>query len=172
MRGTPETGMEEKAGDAAKTQLLDEPQASLDIAARYTFAERVRHLAARGHAIILVTYKSGYRPRYYFKETGELPAAQSRVLRYWAYRESKYKSRNFSGESGVHTRARAAAPVMTRALPAHPGDCVEIAARIARTGRTSVTVCGEIFINEDPAPPGVAPESPRPDQETVGGPAR
>lgn len=41
---------------------------------------------------------------------------------------------------------------LTFTKPAHPGDCVEIVARIAHTGRTSVTVCGEIFINETPTP--------------------
>ena len=37
--------------------LLDEPFASLDIAARHGFSSRVRELAARGHAIVLVTHE-------------------------------------------------------------------------------------------------------------------
>jgi iron complex transport system ATP-binding protein len=37
--------------------LLDEPYGSLDIAARHYFGGRVRELAARGHAIILVTHE-------------------------------------------------------------------------------------------------------------------
>lgn len=36
--------------------LLDEPYSSLDIAARHAFALRIRDLAARGHAIVLVTH--------------------------------------------------------------------------------------------------------------------
>ncbi|HOX13746.1 MAG TPA: ATP-binding cassette domain-containing protein [Spirochaetia bacterium] len=52
-----------------KTLLLDEPYTSLDIAARHTFAERVRHLAARGHAIILVTH-----------ELSEIPPEMDRVI--------------------------------------------------------------------------------------------
>ncbi|HRZ88892.1 MAG TPA: molybdenum ABC transporter ATP-binding protein, partial [Spirochaetia bacterium] len=52
-----------------KTLLLDEPYPSLDIAARHTFAERVRHLAARGHAIILVTH-----------ELSEIPPEMDRVI--------------------------------------------------------------------------------------------
>lgn len=52
-----------------RTLLLDEPYASLDIAARHTFAERIRHLAARGHAIILVTH-----------ELGEIPPEIDRVI--------------------------------------------------------------------------------------------
>lgn len=41
---------------------------------------------------------------------------------------------------------------LTFTQPAHTGDCVEIVARIAHTGRTSVTVCGEIFVNETSVP--------------------
>ena len=37
--------------------LLDEPFSSLDIAARHAFDRRVRELAARGHAIVLVTHE-------------------------------------------------------------------------------------------------------------------
>jgi iron complex transport system ATP-binding protein len=37
--------------------LLDEPYASLDIRARHVFGECVRELAARGHAIVLVTHE-------------------------------------------------------------------------------------------------------------------
>jgi iron complex transport system ATP-binding protein len=37
--------------------LLDEPYGSLDIAAKHYFGGRVRDLAARGHAIILVTHE-------------------------------------------------------------------------------------------------------------------
>ncbi len=51
------------------TLLLDEPYTSLDIAARHAFSGRVRHLAARGHAIILVTH-----------ELAEIPPEMDRVI--------------------------------------------------------------------------------------------
>lgn len=52
-----------------KTLLLDEPYTSLDIAARHAFSDRVRGLAARGHAIILVTH-----------ELAEIPPEMNRVI--------------------------------------------------------------------------------------------
>ncbi len=51
------------------TLLLDEPFTSLDIAARHSFSARVRHLAARGHSIILVTH-----------ELAEIPPEMDRVI--------------------------------------------------------------------------------------------
>ncbi len=52
-----------------ETLLLDEPYVSLDIGARHLFAERVRDLARRGHAILLVTH-----------ELGEIPPEIDRVI--------------------------------------------------------------------------------------------
>jgi len=52
-----------------ETLLLDEPYTSLDIAARHSFGERVRALARRGHAIILVTH-----------ELAEIPPEIDRVI--------------------------------------------------------------------------------------------
>ena len=52
-----------------RTLLLDEPYTSLDLAARHQFDDRVRYLAARGHAIILVTH-----------ELGEIPPEMDRVI--------------------------------------------------------------------------------------------
>jgi len=49
--------------------LLDEPYASLDIAARHSFGACVRGLAARGQAIILVTH-----------ELSEIPPEIGRVI--------------------------------------------------------------------------------------------
>jgi iron complex transport system ATP-binding protein len=49
--------------------LLDEPYSSLDIAARHSFTRSLRDLAARGHAIILVTH-----------ELSEIPPEIDRVL--------------------------------------------------------------------------------------------
>lgn len=49
--------------------LLDEPYGSLDIAARHNFADRVRNLAARGHAIVLVTH-----------ELSEIPPEIDRII--------------------------------------------------------------------------------------------
>jgi iron complex transport system ATP-binding protein len=49
--------------------LLDEPYSSLDIAARHSFAGCLRGLAARGHAIILVTH-----------ELAEIPLEIERVI--------------------------------------------------------------------------------------------
>lgn len=49
--------------------LLDEPFSSLDIAARHTFALRVSELAARGHAIVLVTH-----------ELSEIPPEIDRII--------------------------------------------------------------------------------------------
>lgn len=51
------------------TLLLDEPYTSLDIAARHTFSERVKTLAERGHAIILVTH-----------ELAEIPPDMDRII--------------------------------------------------------------------------------------------
>jgi iron complex transport system ATP-binding protein len=51
------------------TLLLDEPYTSLDIAARHSFGERVRELARRGHAIVLVTH-----------ELSEIPPEMDRVI--------------------------------------------------------------------------------------------
>jgi len=36
--------------------------------------------------------------------------------------------------------------------PARPGDTIEIVTRVVRTGRTSLIVCGQVYINEDDAP--------------------
>ena len=52
-----------------ETLLLDEPYTSLDIAARHSFAERVRELARRGHAIILITH-----------ELSEIPPEIGRII--------------------------------------------------------------------------------------------
>jgi iron complex transport system ATP-binding protein len=49
--------------------LLDEPYTSLDIAARHSFSACIRALAARGHAIILVTH-----------ELSEIPPEIERVI--------------------------------------------------------------------------------------------
>jgi len=49
--------------------LLDEPYTSLDIAARHSFGNCVRGLAARGHAIVLVTH-----------ELSEIPPEIGRVI--------------------------------------------------------------------------------------------
>jgi iron complex transport system ATP-binding protein len=49
--------------------LLDEPFASLDIAARHYFGSRVRELASRGHAIVLVTH-----------ELSEIPPEIDRII--------------------------------------------------------------------------------------------
>ena len=32
--------------------------------------------------------------------------------------------------------------------PAHSGDTVEIVTRVVKTGRTSITVCGQVFVND------------------------
>ena len=49
--------------------LLDEPYSSLDIAARHSFGHTVRDLAARGHAIVLVTH-----------ELSEIPPEIDRII--------------------------------------------------------------------------------------------
>lgn len=49
--------------------LLDEPFSSLDIAAHHAFSLRVRELAARGHAIVLVTH-----------ELSEIPPEIDRII--------------------------------------------------------------------------------------------
>jgi iron complex transport system ATP-binding protein len=49
--------------------LLDEPFNSLDIGARHYFGECVRHLAAKGHAIVLVTH-----------ELAEIPPEIDRII--------------------------------------------------------------------------------------------
>ncbi|HOX93121.1 MAG TPA: hotdog domain-containing protein [Spirochaetales bacterium] len=33
--------------------------------------------------------------------------------------------------------------------PANPGDTIEIVTRVVKTGTKSITVCGQVFINED-----------------------
>ncbi len=84
------------------TLLLDEPYTSLDLAARHQFYQRVRLLAARGHAIILVTHELAEIP----PETDRVILIQDGRIRADGPKRSILTSGNISALFGIPVEVR------------------------------------------------------------------